>query len=170
MVSLAVALPPLTVDGLTEHVVLPREDDTVQVRATSEEKPDTGATLRVALPLCPLGIEREVEEVVRVKSAAAGLTVTGIGIVWLSVPLVAVMVTEPVTAEDEAVMVSVLVTAVDGLAVRGLGLKEQVRPAVPVQEKLTLPVNPCTDVTLTVSDVVLPAVTRLGSPRWRWRR
>jgi hypothetical protein len=100
-----------------------------------------------------------VGEAVSVKSALAELTATGIGTVWVSVPLVAVMVIEPVTADDEAVTVRVLVTAADVLVVTGLGLKEQVSPVVPLQEKLTLPVNPCTDATLMVSVVVLPSVT-----------
>lgn len=77
--SVAVPLPPVMVVGVAEHVVLPRADDTVQVNATSDEKLDTGATVSVALPLCPLEIESEVVEAVRVKSAAgAALTVTGI--------------------------------------------------------------------------------------------
>ena len=49
------------------------------------------------------------------------------------------MVIAPVDADEDALTVSVLVTAADELAVTGFGLNEQVRPVVPLQEKLTLP-------------------------------
>ena len=65
---------------------------------------------------------------------------------------------EPVGADDEAFTVSVLVTAVE-VAVTEVGLREQVSPVVPVQEKLTVPVNPSSDVRLIVSVVELPAAT-----------
>ena len=66
---------------------------------------------------------------------------------------------EPVGADDEAFTVSVLVTAEEGLAVTEVGLREQVSPVVPVQEELTVPVNPSSDVRLIVSVVELPAAT-----------
>lgn len=78
---------------------------------------------------------------------------------WVIVPLVAVMVMVPVGAEEDAVTVSVLMTAADVLAVTGLGLNEQLSPVLPLQEKLTLPENPCSEVTLMVSLVVPPAAT-----------
>ena len=65
---------------------------------------------------------------------------------------------EPVVADDDALTVRVLVTA-ELPAVTGLGLKEQVSPVLPLHEKFTLPLKPCTDVTVMVSVVVLPAVT-----------
>ena len=69
------------------------------------------------------------------------------------------MVMLPVGAVDDDVTVSVLVTTVDVLAVTGLGLNEQESPVVPLQEKLTLPEKPCSEVTPMVSVVVPPAVT-----------
>ena len=66
---------------------------------------------------------------------------------------------EPVGADDEAFTVSVLVTAAEALAVMEAGLREQVSPVVPVQEKLTVPVNPSSDVRLIVSVAELPGAT-----------
>src|SRR5208283_3819018 len=62
-------------------------------------------------------------------------------------------------AEVDALTVSVLVATADELAVTGFGLKEQVRPAVPLQEKLTLPEKLFNEVTLMVSVVEPPPVT-----------
>src|ERR1035438_4320715 len=67
------------------------------------------------------------------------------------------MVMEPVCAAEEALTVRVLVA--DELTVTGLGLNEQVRPVVPLQEKLTLPEKLFTEVTEMVSVVEPPAVT-----------
>lgn len=69
------------------------------------------------------------------------------------------MVMEPVCAVDDALTVSVLVTAADELAVTGFGLNEQVRPVVPLQEKLTLPEKPFTEAIVMVSVVEPPGVT-----------
>jgi hypothetical protein len=69
------------------------------------------------------------------------------------------MVMEPVCAVEDELTVSVLVTAADGLAVTGFGLSEQLRPVVPLQEKLTLPEKLFTEVTVMVSVVEPPGVT-----------
>src|SRR5271165_515770 len=67
------------------------------------------------------------------------------------------MLIGPVVAEVDAFTVSVLVTA--AVEVMLTGPTEQVRPVVPVHEKVTLPVNPCTGVTVMVSVVLLPLLT-----------
>lgn len=69
----------------------------------------------------------------------------------------------PVAAEEDALTVSVLVPTTDELAFTGLGLNEQLRPVVPVQEKLTLPEKPFNEVTLMVS-VVEPAALTVSLP------
>ena len=69
------------------------------------------------------------------------------------------MVIAPVDADEDALTVSVLVTAADELAVTGFGLNEQVRPVVPLQEKLTLPEKPFTEAIVMVSVVEPPGVT-----------
>src|ERR1017187_9931727 len=122
-VTRAVPLPPGTVDGLMEQVVLPSEDGTLQVRATSEVKPPAGATVRLVVMIPPLGMETTGLATVSVKSGL--VTVTGTFSVWVSVPLVAVMVTEPEAADAEAETVRVLGTAATGLAVAGFGFREQ---------------------------------------------
>jgi hypothetical protein len=159
MVTSAAPLAPVMVVGLTVQVVVPRDAGTLQVSATSELNPPTGATVRLSVMGVPLGTETTKLATVRVKSAATVLTVTGICKVWLSVPLAAATVTEPVVADEDAATVSVVFTAADVLAVTGVGLNEQVSPDVALQEKFTLPENPCTEVTLMVSVVVLPLLT-----------
>ena len=85
-------------------------------------------------------------------------------------PLVPVIVIDPLVAELDAETVSVLVTAADVLAVTDAGLNEQLRPVVPVQDRFTAPVNPCSDVTLRVSVVVAPVVTvSVAFPRLIWK-
>jgi hypothetical protein len=165
----AVPLPPVTVVGLIVQVVVPSDDGTLQVRATSEPNPPTGATVRLSVIVPPLEIDTTGLAIVRVKSAAPALTVTGIGTVCVIEPLVAVMVIEPVAADDEAFTVSVLMTA-DAPVVTGFGLKEHVNPVVPLQEKLTLPENPRTVAIVMESVVVLPAVTvSPGFPDETWK-
>ena len=50
IVSVDVPLPPVTVVGDRLQVVAPSEEDTLQLRATLEEKPEVGATVIVAVP------------------------------------------------------------------------------------------------------------------------
>jgi hypothetical protein len=132
MVTSDVPLPPVAVAGLIVQVVVPSEPGTLQVRATSELKPPTAATVRLVVMSCPLATETTGLATVRVKSGMP--TVTGICSVCVSEPLAAVMVMVPDVAVEEADMLNVLVTAALGFAVAGFGLNEHVRPAVPVQE------------------------------------
>ena len=73
------------------------------------------------------------------------------------------MVIAPVDADEDALTVSVLVTAADELAVTEDGLNEQERPVdrpvVPAHERLTLPEKLFSEVTLMVSVVEPPGVT-----------
>ena len=66
---------------------------------------------------------------------------------------------EPEFAELDADTVSVLVTGAVVLAVTDVGVSEQVRPVVPPQDRLTVPVNPCNGAMLSVSVVVSPVLT-----------
>ena|SRR6516165_4144447 len=167
MVRVAVPLPPDIVDGLTEQVVVPSDVDTLQVRTTLELKPPAGVTVRVALPLIPRGMVSVEVEAVRLKPA---LTVTGMTWLWVRVPLVAVIVTAPLEAEEDALTVSVLLTVPDGLAVTEVGFSEHVRPVVPLQEKLTVPLNPSNEVTVMVSVVEPPGLTvSLELPEVSWK-
>lgn len=159
MVTKDVPFPPVAVGGAMVHVVAPNEDETLQVRDTSELKLPTGATVRFVVMSFPLGIATTGLATVIVKSAVAADTVTGIWSVWASVPLVAVMVMEPVGAEAEALTVSALVTGAVGLAVTDAGFREQVSPVVPVQDKLIAPEKLKVEVSVSVSVLVPPAAT-----------
>jgi len=75
----AVPLPPVTVVGLMVQVVVPSEDGTLQVRATAELNPSTGATVRLSAMLPPLGIETTGLAMVSVKSGFVAVTLTGMG-------------------------------------------------------------------------------------------
>ena len=79
MVRVEVPLPPVTVDGARLHVVEPSVVVTVHVRATSEVKPPTGATVMVALPLGPLDNTSEPTEEATVKSGLVPFTVIAMG-------------------------------------------------------------------------------------------
>ena len=70
-VRVEVPLPPVTVVGERLQVVAPRLDVTVQVSATLEEKPETGATVMVAVPLWPLESTSELVEADKVKPGVA---------------------------------------------------------------------------------------------------
>src|ERR1019366_3330466 len=117
----------------------------------------------VLVPVCALLSDRAAGKVVTVKSGTTTVTVTGICSVWLRLPLVAVMVTDPLAAESEEVTDRTLVTGPVGLAVMGLGLNAQVRPGDPLQEKLTLPAKLCTGEMLIPMPSVWPLImVRLG--------
>jgi hypothetical protein len=75
----AVPLPPVTVVGLMVQVVVPSEDGTLQVRATSELNPPTDATVRLSAMLPPLEIETTGLAMVSVKSGVVAVTLTGMG-------------------------------------------------------------------------------------------
>ena len=75
----AVPLPPLTLVGLMVQVVVPSEDGTLQVRATAELNPPTGATVRLSVIVPPLEIETTGLAMVSVKSGVGAVTLTGIG-------------------------------------------------------------------------------------------
>jgi len=90
---------------------------------------------------------------------ATTLTVTGICSVCDRLPNVAVIVTDPVVADDDAFAVSVLVTAEVEVIETGLVPREHVSPVVPEHDRLTLPVSPWTGVTVIVSVVLPPVVT-----------
>src|SRR5215469_10290998 len=109
MVTSAVPLPPVTVVGLMVQVVVPSDDATLHVSATSELKPPVGVIVRLLVIMPPLGIETTGLATVRVKSAGTALTVTGITRLCVIFPLVAVTVTAPVAAVLDAFTVSVLV-------------------------------------------------------------
>ena len=64
--------------------------------------------------------------------------------------------TEPLEALEDAVTVSVLVAAEGDVILTGFVVREHASPVVPAQLKLTLPVKPCTGVTVIVSVVELP--------------
>lgn len=138
IVRVEVPLPPPTTLGERLQPVLPRLVDTLQLRLTLPEKPFVGATVMVAVPVCPLEMVSEPTEELRVKLGPGAESDTRSCIVWVRVTpfdvLVAVMVMEPVKAEEDALTVSVLATAADELTVTGLGLNEQVTPVVPAQE------------------------------------
>ena len=120
-------LPPATVAGDKLHVVAPSEDDTAQVRATSEAKLDTGATVMLTLPLCPLENARELAEDVTVKSGLVPFTVSAIGTRWEAVPFVATTLTAPVCEFPLVVaMVSIELIAVLPVVVTGEGEAVQV--------------------------------------------
>jgi hypothetical protein len=74
----AVPLPPVTVAGLVVQMVVPSDDGTLQVNATSEVNPPVGVTVRLSVIVPPLGIETTELETVRVKSGTTTLAVTGI--------------------------------------------------------------------------------------------
>jgi hypothetical protein len=61
------------------QVVVPSEDGTVQVRATAELNPPTGATVRLSVIVPPLEIETTGLAMVSVKSGVGAVTLTGIG-------------------------------------------------------------------------------------------
>ena len=156
----AVPLPPTTVGGAMVHLVVPSDPGTLQVRATSELNPPTAATVRLSVIAVPLGIDNTGLATVSVKLGATTLTITGICSVWVRLSAVAVIVTEPVVADEDAFTVSVLVTA----EVEVIG--DRIRPERARQPRgssatrnSTLPVNPCTGVTVIVSVVLLPVVT-----------
>jgi hypothetical protein len=141
------------------QLVVPNDEGTAHVSATFELKPPIGAIVRLSVIAVPLGIDTTGLATVSVKSEATTVTFTGICRMCVNEPLVAVMVIDPVVADDEAFTVSVLVTPVVELTVTGFVPSEQVSPVVPEQLKLTLPVNPCTGVTVIVSVVEPPALT-----------
>lgn len=60
------------------QVVVPSDDGTLQVRATSELKPPSGVTVRLSVMAVPLGMETTGLAMVIVKSGGIVLTVTGI--------------------------------------------------------------------------------------------
>lgn len=60
MVITAVPLPPVTVVGLMVHVLVCRDDTTLQVSATSELKLPIAATVRLSVVVPPL--DREIVE------------------------------------------------------------------------------------------------------------
>src|ERR1035438_4035204 len=99
MVSVEVPLPPVTVVGDRLQVVAPSEEVTLHVRAKSELKLPTEATVRVVVMSPPLRIETTGLATVRVKSGGMALTVTGICSVCVRLPLVPVTVIEPEVAD-----------------------------------------------------------------------
>jgi hypothetical protein len=138
MVRVEVPLPPPTTLGERLQPVLPRLVATLQLRLTLPVKPFVGATVMVTVPFCPLEMVSELTEEDKVKLGPGAESDTRSCRVWVRVtPLtvpVAVIVIEPVNAEEDALTVSVLETTVEAMAVTGLGLSEQVRPVVPEQE------------------------------------
>ena len=170
MVTSADPAPPVTVPGLIVHVVVPSDDGTLQVSATSELKPPTAASVTLSVMAVPLGMETTGLATVTVKSGGITFTVTGICRLWVIAPPVAWTVTEPVVADAEAFTVSVLVNAVVDAMTTETGFSEQVRPVVPVHEIATVPVYPCNGVTVTVSLVLLPVETvSLPLPEEIWK-
>ena len=158
MVRVAVPLPPLTVVGDTEQVVAPREDDTEHVRLTSDEKPDTDATVSVSVPEPPLARESELLAADNVKSGVP--TFSAMGTVWEVVPFVACTVSVPAAAFAPAVItVSVEVTAVAPFAAT-----EGAEHVVAVSEldgvQVKLIAEPAVPSTLNVKVAVSVAATR----------
>ena len=153
------------------HLVVPSDPGTLHVRATSELNPPTAATVRLSVIAVPLGMDTTGLAMVSVKLGATKLTVTGICSVCVMPPPVVVIVTEPLVADVAALTVSVLVPAEVELVATGFVPSEQLRPVVPVQEeKLTLPLKPCTDVTVIVSVVLPPVVTvSVALPDESWK-
>jgi len=137
------------------HVVDPSDDGTLHVSVTSELNPPIDAMVALSVTAVPLGIDSTALATISVKS----VTFTGICRLCVNDPLVAVMVIDPVVADDDAFTVSVLITAVVELTVTGFVPREHVSPVVPEQLKLTLPVNPCDGVIVIVSVVEPPALT-----------
>lgn len=76
-VTNAAPFPPVTVVGLIVQVVVPSDDGTLQVRATSELNPPTGPTARLSVMTPPLEIETTGLAIVSVKSGGMLVTVTG---------------------------------------------------------------------------------------------
>ena len=128
MVTTAVPLPPGTVGGLMVQVVVPSDDGTLQVRATSELNPPAGATVRLSVMAVPLGMETTGLATVRVKSGDSDgdrnlkrLSQRGAGD--------RVMVMEPVAAEGSRDCQSAESTETCcGWHVTALGASEQVSP------------------------------------------
>jgi hypothetical protein len=67
IVRVEVPLPPPTTLGERLQPVEPRLEVTLQPRLTLPEKPFVGATVMVAVPVCPLEMVSELTEEVRVK-------------------------------------------------------------------------------------------------------
>jgi hypothetical protein len=70
IVRVEVPLPPLIVMELNAQFTPASELDTLQVKATSPEKPFTGVTVMVLVPLLPAEMARLLEEDVIWKSAS----------------------------------------------------------------------------------------------------
>jgi hypothetical protein len=127
------------------------------VNATLPVNPPMSVTLMVSVPLLPCVTDNEEAEALRLKPVVTlALTVRAMVVVAFVLPLVPVIVTvdEPVVAVLLAVSVSKLELVED------VGLNEAVTPlGRPLAVNVTLPVNPFSGVTVTVSVALLPCVT-----------
>lgn len=109
-------------------------------------------TVRSTWPVCPWTTVNVPPVRFEVRENVPEFTVSAIDgvtecVIWLRLPVVALIVMLP--AVDPAVMVAVVVTAAP-FGVTEEGLKVQVVPLGPVQEKLTVPVKLCTGVMVMV--------------------
>jgi hypothetical protein len=127
------------------------------VKVTLPVNPPVSVTVMVSVPLLPCFTVRDVGEDESVKPAVGlALTVSAMVVVAVVLPEVPVTVTvaEPVVAVELAVNVRTLELAED------VGLNEAVTPlGRPDAVNVTLPVNPSTSPTVTVSVALLPCVT-----------
>ena len=123
-------------------------------RLTDPEKPFSGFTVTVLVPVFPCVMVTELGEAESEKSGAA-FTVRVIVVVWVSVPEtpVTVSVTVPVAAVLLAVRVSVLAE------VALVGLKLAVTPeGSPLTERFTDPLKPFNGFTVMVLVPIFPCV------------
>jgi hypothetical protein len=154
-VLLAVRVSVLVVVALAGlKLAVTPEGNPLADRLTDPEKPFSGFTVTVLVPVFPWVMVKEVGESESEKSGAA-FTVRAIVVVWVSVPEtpVTVSVKVPVAAVLPAVRVSVL----EEVAL--VGLKLAVTPeGRPLTDRLTDPEKPFTGFTVTVLVPIFPWV------------
>lgn len=117
-------------------------------KLTLPPKPFWPATLIRLAPLLPCAMLKLLGDADRLKVGTA-ITVTERDVVWVKVPDVPVIVT--ITVPGVAAPLAVSTSVLGVVAVAGFGLNEALTPpGSPDADRLTVPVNPFTEVTLTV--------------------
>jgi hypothetical protein len=157
-VALAVKVTTLVdVVGLVPKVAVTPVGNPEADKVTAPVKPPEGVSVMVLVPVVPCFTVRLAGDAESEKfGVATALTVNEMVAVWVSVPLIPVMVTVdvPVVAVALALNVTLLVDVV------GLVPKVAVTPAGnPEADKVTAPVNPPEGVSVIVLDPLVPWVT-----------